>query len=341
MGHPGFFRQTLRRYRLLLGYLRRETVLPGLPVSAIISSTSRCNLRCPMCPRAISSFANVDIDFTLFTRIIEQGAPYFEYVILQGAGEPLLNPRIFEMIALSRRHGLRTGFSTNATLLRGERIDQLLDSGLDTLILAVDGTTPEVYEKYREGASYPVTMQNIEDFLRRKLETRAPVHVTVQMVRLPDNQHQVEDFKRLWRRPGVDQVRIKEDEIRVEHVGLEEKPATRQASNPCHFLWQGPIYIEENGDVYPCCHAWTAKPLGNVEKEPLTGIWNNPRIVAMRKAHAAGDLSGFPECLNCQAPKPRLPLILGSFAVDHYRVRKIIPVVERLNLFHKLNLFEK
>jgi len=294
-----------------------------------------------MCPRAISEFANIDIDFDLFTRIIEQGAPFFEYVILQGAGEPLLNPRIFEMVACSRERGLRTGFSTNATLLRGDRIDQLLSSGLDTLILAVDGTTPEVYEKYRQGAHFHTTIENIESFLRRKLETRSPIHVTVQMVRLPDNQHQVAEFRQTWNRPGVDQVRVKEDEINVENVSLQQKAPARKASNPCHFLWQGPIYIEENGDVYPCCHAWTAKPLGNVRIDSLAGIWNNPRIMAMRRAHASGDLSGFPECQNCQAPKPRLPLILGSFIVDHYRVRKIIPVVERLNLFHKLNLFEK
>lgn len=329
-----------QRYQLLRSYWKKEAVCPGLPLSAIISSTSRCNLKCPMCPRAISEFKNQDMDFDLFTRIVDEGAPYFEFVIPQGGGEPMLNPRIFDMVRYCKGRNLRVGFSTNATLLRGDRIEETLDSGLDYLIIAFDGTTPETYEKYRQGARFEETRANILNFLERKVARRSPIVVTLQMVRLPDNQHQIGDFRRMWHLPGVNDIRIKEDEIGVEGVCLAEKKEPPEFLNPCHFLWQGPIYIEENGDVFPCCHAWEAKPLGNVREQKLVEIWNNERMQAMRRAHVSGELRGLPECLACKAARPRLPLILGSFMVDSFRVRKLIPLVEKLNLLYRIALFE-
>jgi radical SAM protein with 4Fe4S-binding SPASM domain len=335
------FKSTLHRLRLLRSYLGRRAVCPGLPVTAIISSTSRCNLRCPMCPRAVTAFDNADIDFELFVKIIDEGSRYFEFAVLQGAGEPLLNRELGRMVRHCKERGIRAGFSTNATLLRGDRIDELLQSGLDYIILAFDGATPEVYEKYRAGARFDETMGNIRTFLRRKAELRSPIHVTVQMVRLPDNDSQIPAFRKMWRIPGVDQVRIKEDEICVKDVCLPGAATSPRAKNPCHYLWQGPIYIQENGDVFACCHAWTAQPLGNVREEPLERIWNSERMQAMRAAHVRGDVSAFPECCNCMAARPRLPLIIGSFLVDMYSVRKIIPLIERLNLLLRFALFEK
>jgi radical SAM protein with 4Fe4S-binding SPASM domain len=334
-------KKTSRRLYLLASYLLHRTVCRGLPLSAIVSSTSRCNLHCPMCPRAITEFANQDIDFELFRKIVDEGVPFFEFVIPQGGGEPLMHPRIFDLVRYCKSKGLRTGFSTNATLLRGEKLDELLDSGLDSLILAFDGATAETYEKYRQGASFEATRQNILEFLQRKQERKSPIHVTVQMVRLPENQSQIGDFHTMWRIPGVDQIRIKEDEICVEDVCIPSAQAPlRKKLNPCHYLWQGPIYVEENGDVYPCCHAWQAPPLGNVRRETLRDIWNNDRIRAMRAAHIRGDVSAFPECANCRAAKPRLPLIVGSFLVDSFRVRKLIPLFEKISRLSRNSLFE-
>lgn len=333
--------KSAHRLRLLLSYLRRRVVCPGLPLWAAISSTSRCNLRCPMCPRAISEFGNKDIDFNLFTKIVDEGAPYFECVIPYGGGEPLLNPRIFEMVRYCREKRIYTLLSTNATLLDADRTEALLDSGLDYLIIAFDGTTPEVYEQYRVGADFEKVRAHILHFLKRKVQLKSRTGVALQMVRLPANRHQVGDYRKMWRLPGVDAVRVKEDEICVEGVGLEERkhqPARRK--NPCYFLWQGPVYIEENGDVFPCCHAWTAKPVGNVSERPLAEIWNNETMQAMRKAHLEGHAERFPECANCLAPRPRFPLIVGSYLASALHVRKLIPVMERLSLRYGISLFE-
>lgn len=292
-----------------------------------------------MCPRAISTFANRDIDYPLFQKIIDEGAPYFQFVYLMGGGEPLLNPDLFRMVRECRRLGLGTGFSTNATLLRDETIEEVFDSGLDYIILAFDGTTPEVYEKYRQGARFSVTRQNILSFLKRKAELNSRIRVTLQMVRLPGNRHQVPDFFRMWHIRGVDDIRIKEDEIGV--VGETFKSAVLPPRrNPCHFLWQGPPYIDETGDVYPCCYMWDTSPLGNVREDPLQRIWNNKEMQALRAAHVAGRLEKYPLCRSCLAPRPRRAAITGSFLIDPRRLRQLIPLVERLALRHRISFFE-
>ncbi len=332
------------RYNLLKAYLRGDTVLSGLPLSIILSSTSRCNLKCPMCPRAISEFANVDIDFELFKKIVDEGKELFEFVIPQGGGEPLLNPQLVDMVKYCKNLGIRVGFSTNATVLTEDVSRKLIEAGLDYIIFAFDGATPEVYEYYRRGAKFDKVRENILNFLKLKRELKSKVFVTLQMVRLPLNNGQIKDFYKLWKVDGVDEIRIKEDEIKIEGVGFKEeveKVAKKKGKMaPCHYLWQGPVYIEENGDVYPCCHAWLSDPIGNIKEKSLAEIWNCDRIVKMREAHIKGDVSEFPECVNCAAPRPKKILIIGSFLVDTFNVRKIIPFVEKLNILYKIKLFD-
>ena len=293
-----------------------------------------------MCPRAISEFGNIDMELDLFQKIIDDGASFLEFVYLVGMGEPLMNPNIFKMVRYCKAKGIRTGISTNATLLRGEKIEEVFASGLDYIILAFDGATPKVYEKYRKGALFETTKNYILKFLERKKELKSPITVTVQMVRLPDNKDQVSDFYQLWNIQGVDSIRIKEDEICIDGVCLDERKGTAPRRNPCHVLWQGPAYIEENGDFYPCCSMWRSEPFGNVREYPIAYIWNNNKMQAIRRAHVTGNLSAFPECISCKAARPRLPLIVGSFLVDIYRVRRIIPMVERISLLYKIPLFE-
>jgi radical SAM protein with 4Fe4S-binding SPASM domain len=334
-------RATTHRIKLLMSYLKKGVICPGLPPNVIISSTSRCNLRCPMCIRTILKFDNKDIAFDLFRKIIDEGVPYFEFVILYGAGEPLMNPKIFDMVRYCKVNGLNVSFSTNATLLKGVATEQVFESGLDDIILAFDGATPHAYETCRKGARFSDTRDNIIDFLERKSELHSDIVVTVQMVRLPNNHTQIFDFIKLWNIKGVNSVRIKEDEVSVDGFCLDQGKSSPKNQNPCHILWQGPIYIEENGDVYPCCYMRrSSMPVGNIQDAPLKDIWNNDRMRKLRQAHVTGNGHIYPECSNCRAVKPRLPLIIGSFLLNSSMVRRIVPVVERLSLFYRIPFFK-
>jgi radical SAM protein with 4Fe4S-binding SPASM domain len=297
-----------------------------------------------MCPREIYDFPEDNIKLEHFRRVIDQGKEFLEFVVPYGIGEPMLHPKLYDMITYCKENGLKTGISTNATLLNEARSRKLIESGLDYLIFAFDGTTPEVYEKYRKGANFHQVRQNILNFLKLKKEMGSSIFCILQMVKLKENQHQIRDFYKMWSIDGVDAIRIKTDEVETESTTIAPRPAPTPAGqvrrNPCHIIWKGPMYVRFDGKVFPCCYAYATEPIGDIQENSIAEIWNSERMLKLREAHVRGDLSGYAACLNCKAVKPRWPLIVGSFVVDMYKVRKLIPFFEKLFARYKVSIFE-
>ncbi len=333
------FSQAQNRFRLMSGYLTGRADLQALPITLIVENTAKCNFKCPMCPREFGYYPPEDFDFRLFKQVIDEIKGQTELVFPWGGGEPLMNPEIGKMVRYCKDAGIYTVVSTNASLLNEERSRELIRSGLDNLILAFDGTTPEVYEKYRKGGDFHQVRDNILRFLEIKRELRSEIFTVLQMVRLPENQHQVGDFHRMWSIDGVDDIRIKEDEIVIPEVALKERVEHERRRHPCYQLWQGPPTINYKGDFYPCCHTWRSEPFGNVYEQSVYDLWNSEAMQKMRQAHLDGDLSDYPDCQDCHAPNPRLPVILGSFMFDMFKVRKWIPKMEKMAVFYRIPLF--
>lgn len=327
------------RFRLMSGYLTGRADLQALPITLIVENTAKCNFKCPMCPREFGYYPPEDFDFRLFKQVIDEIKGQTELVFPWGGGEPLMNPELGKMVRYCKDAGIYTVVSTNASLLDEDRGRELIRSGLDNLILAFDGTTPEVYEKYRKGGDFYQVRDNILRFLEIKRELSSKIFTVLQMVRLPENQHQVGDFHRMWSIDGVDEIRIKEDEIVIPEVALKERIEHERRRHPCYQLWQGPPTINYKGDFYPCCHTWRSEPFGNVYEQSVYDLWNSEAMQKMRQAHLDGDLSDYPDCQDCHAPNPRLPVILGSFMVDMFKVRKWIPKMEKMAVFYRIPLF--
>src|SRR5437667_11099419 len=195
------------RLSIAASYFRHKTVLAGGPIEITLESTAKCNLYCPMCPRHIYTFDNENMDLDLYKKIVQDCKDYVEFIWPYGIGEPMIHPKIFDMIRITHEAGIRTGMSTNATLMDDKRTDMLLDSGLDYVILAFDGATKETYEKYRIGATFEKTRANILAFLDKKLARQAKVYVVLQMVLLKNNTPEIDAYRRLWSIPGLDEIR--------------------------------------------------------------------------------------------------------------------------------------
>ena len=296
-----------------------------------------------MCIREAVKFDGPNLDVGLFRRLIDEGTGYFRYISFDGPGETVMNPEAFGMIRYARSKGIRMVFSTNATLMQERVVESILDSGLDHIIFSLNGTTREVYASVHGVDHFDTAVVNIRRFLHRKLERKASTMVTIQMVCLQQTLHQVDDFYRTWRQvPGVNSVRVKKDVVAVERVQKGEGVARAQRRNACARLWYGPVFIETNGDVYATPGVlYKAPPVGNVWRNTLSEIWNNNTMQAMRRAHASGDESPFPECVDCSYSRPTLPLIVGGFLLDPFLVGRLMPVAEKLAYWHSLPLYEK
>jgi radical SAM protein with 4Fe4S-binding SPASM domain len=327
------------RFHLLKNYIRGNPLVSGGPLTLAIESTAKCNLSCPMCMRASVYFPPRDMELRLFKKIIDESKAFLEFAVPYGAGEPLLNPEIFEMISYCRNAGVPTGISTNATLLNADRAGKLIASGLDSIIFAFDGATRESYQKYRKGADFEKVRENILTFLRVKNEMRARIFCILQMVRLRENRREFRDLVRMWRVKGMNEIRIKKDEVYNEECAVpgETQPLLR---NPCYLLWRGPMYIHYDGTVFPCCYIYPEEAIGNVKRTPLIDIWNSDGMIRLREAHVKRDLSCYPTCQNCPAARPKPAAVFGSFLINTHAARRVIPFFERMALIRNLSIFE-
>jgi radical SAM protein with 4Fe4S-binding SPASM domain len=325
------------RAKLLWGYLRRRERLRALPVEFIVETTAKCNLYCPMCPRETLRQPKEDMTEEIFQRLVGESSGTGEHMMLIGLGEPFLDKRIFERIEYCAQHNIHTLLSTNGTFLDEETCRRILDSPLAHITLSFDGATKESFEYYRKGAKFEKVRDNFLRLARMKKELGRGPEIVVQMVRMEGNAGEVEAFRAFWEQaPGVDKVRIKEDETNL--MRPDAGHGAEDWKYPCHYLWRGPMYVKWNGDVYPCCQSYMleGKPVGNIGREGLEEIWNSGEMRRMRRAHAEGRAGEIEICARCCTTIPHPVLVAGSLVLHGATVRRLLPVVERLVYFAKL-----
>ncbi|RPJ57410.1 MAG: radical SAM protein [Acidobacteria bacterium] len=129
-------------------------------LSINLEPTFRCNLACEMCPRFSSEDPHLDMAAETYERIC-QFMSLAHTVDFTGWGEPLLHPRIFEMIRAAKTRGCVTSMTSNGTALNERNSASLLDSGLDRLAVSVDGVRAETYNAIRVGSSFDRIQVNI------------------------------------------------------------------------------------------------------------------------------------------------------------------------------------
>jgi len=319
------------RAKLLWAYLRGHDRVNALPVEYIVETTAKCNLYCPMCPRETYKQPKEDMTAEIFDRLVQDAGDSAEHMMLIGLGEPFMDAKIFDRIEYCHKHGVHTLLSTNGTFLDESIAARLLDSTLAHITLSFDGATKESFEFYRKGARFEKVRDNFVRFAKMKHARGRGPQVVVQMVRMQRNVGEVEDFKRFWSAvPGVDQIRIKEDETNL--LQPESGHAASDWSRPCHYLWRGAMYVKWNGDAYPCCQSYMlgGKPIGNTGTESLLQVFNSPDMRQMRRLHVEGRAGEIDICSRCCTTIPHPMLVAGSLLLHGATVRKALPLVERL-----------
>jgi radical SAM protein with 4Fe4S-binding SPASM domain len=215
--------------------------------------------------------------------------------------------------------------------------ERLLNSPLRHITLSFDGASKETFEHYRKGARFEKVRDNFVRFCRMKHARGSRMQIVVQMVRMPGNAHEVDEFRRFWGAiEGVDQVRVKEDETNL--VQPEANRGGGSGARPCHYLWRGPVYVKHDGRVFPCCQSYMldGAPVGDLREKPLQEIVNSDQMRRLRRLHAAGRVSEIDMCARCCTAIPHPVLVAGSLIVHGKWVRRAMPLVERLVYGRKL-----
>jgi radical SAM protein with 4Fe4S-binding SPASM domain len=320
----------VNRAKLLWSYLLKRERVPALPVEYIVETTAKCNLYCPMCPRETHKQPKEDMADEIFERLVGGAQHTGEHMMLIGLGEPFMDRKIFDRIEYCERHGVSTLLSTNGTFLDEKLAERLLATRLQHITLSFDGFSKETFEYYRKGAKFEKVRDNFVRFARMKHERGSKVQIVVQMVRMPGNMHEVEEFRRFWSEiPGVDQVRVKDDET---NLVQPDGNRTGDAARPCHYLWRGAMYVKQDGRVFPCCQSYNldGAPVGDLREAPLEEIFNSDEMRRLRRLHAAGRAGEIDMCARCCTAVPHPLLVAGSLVLHGKWVRRAMPVIERM-----------
>lgn len=277
------------------------------PLHIDIESTNNCNLRCVMCTRNFMKEKLGFIDWSFYKKIINEAAKYnLPSIKLNYRGEPLLHPKIAEMVKYAKKKGiLEVQFNTNGVLLTENLAKKLIEAGLDRIIFSFDAAKKETYEKIRRGSNYDIVVKNIKDFVRVRngLGKKKPL-VRVQMVKMKENEKEAERFIKMWL-PVANRVAVS---TKRDPQGVKEK----MNHFPCHQIWQR-LMICWDGEVRMCCGDWAGEIiLGNAKKEKLYDIWHGDKLINIRKLHLANRFNEIPVCAKCEVNTPRCDKKLES-----------------------------
>lgn len=199
----------------------------GLPISISFEPTTSCNLRCPECPSGLRSFTRPTgmLEVDLFKKTIDSLADSLLYLIFYFQGEPYLNPHFLDLVKYAVKKKIYTATSTNAHYLNDENARKTVESGLDRLIISIDGTTQETYEAYRIGGNLDKVIEGTKNILKWKKELNsATPYVIFQFLVVKPNEHQLAEVQQLGDELGVDAVWFKTAQIYGYENGSELIP---------------------------------------------------------------------------------------------------------------------
>ena len=318
---------TLRRFvngaKLLGSFyasrLLNKPVQWGYPVSISFEPTTSCNLRCPECPSGLRQFSRptgmLQNDF--FKNTIDDIHKELLYLIFYFQGEPYLNPDFLEMVKYASDKKIYTATSTNAHYLNDEAAKKTVESGLDRLIISIDGTTQEVYQQYRVGGNLDKVLEGAKNIMKWKKELKSKTpFVFFQFLVVKPNEHQIEDIKRLAKEVGVDEVRFKTAQVydyetdpnnlvpTIDKFSRYKKnadgtyTAKNKLANRCWKLQHANV-ITWDGLVVPCCFDKDAThQLGNLKTQSFKEIWHNDNYKRFR-TELMKSRKNIDICANC------------------------------------------
>ncbi len=256
---------------------------------ARIENTNACNANCVICPREKMTRPIVFMPMGHFEYLVDQvydmGA---DLVSVFGYGEPLLDKTIVQKIEYCSNKGLDTFITTNASLLNKKMSQRLLDAGLTKMRFSVHG----IFQNYESvhGIGYNKIFDNLSFFIAMNDRYDCNVAVTV----IPMNGESVKEIIAAWN--GID------IEIWKPHnwgEGRSYRKLTKKRKKTCGRVHNGPIQIQADGDMIPCCFLTNAEiVLGSTYKKSIEDILKGDAYKGLRKKHESGDMQGL-ACETC------------------------------------------
>ncbi len=299
----------------LISLLIRKPVVWGYPPIVMIEPTNICNLKCPLCPSGADQLSRERgyMSFDMFRKIVDEVCESSFMLILWNQGEPFLNPDFCKMMEYADSKKMYLMVSTNANVMPDA--SKVIESGVDRLIVSLDGATQETYNKYRINGSLEKVLNNVKALVKiKKQKVSKKPYIIWQFLVMKHNEHEIEEIKSLAKDLGVDECALKTVQIYskddIENF-LPKNPKYRRykitgdsfelkfkIKNRCYRIWNQPV-INWNGEMSVCCFDKDIQfKIGNIKDNSFMELWRSKAFNKFRKA-VLKDRSKFEICRNC------------------------------------------
>ncbi len=256
------------------------------------------------------------LNLNLFKSVLDQIKDSLFYLTLYFQGEPFLNKDLFEMIRYAKSRKIYVATSTNAHFLDEECARKTVESGIDRLIVSIDGTTQGSYEKYRIGGELEKVLQGVRNInsWKGKISSASPFLI-LQFIIFKHNEHEISEMKKLGKELNVDKVVFKTAQVYDFSNGNELIPKNKdfaryeqndtgnftiknRLENRCWKLWHSCV-ITWDGSLVPCCFDKDAKHvMGNLKYESFKEIWQGEQYRKFRN-NLLKNRNEIEICRNC------------------------------------------
>ncbi len=303
----------------LLSKLSQKAFVWGLPFIVHVEPTVACNLKCPQCLTGMGQIKRSDnfMPFELFKNFIESHSEYIWYLLLYNQGEPFRHKNLIDFIRLAKEKKIYVMTSTNGHFLSNvNSVRALIKSGLDSIIISLDGADAETYQKYRINGDFQKVIRGIENLVnqRKKLHSKTP-EIMIQFLVTAHNEHQIDEMKKLCKKLGADRLLMKTFQVESFENGKHYLPINKKfnrykkqghnfklkskTKNICARLWYSTVILSD-GRVVPCCFDKNGTyTFGKITDDlTLAEIWTSEHYKQFREAVSA-NREKIPICGNC------------------------------------------
>ncbi len=297
--------------------LTKRTVVWGVPPVLTIEPTNLCNLKCPLCTTGSGEMERVGGRMTMetFEQIMDNFGQDIFFLLVYHQGEPYINKHFLDFVRMAKKQKIYVTTSTNGHYFTDKSIQDTIDSGLDSMIVSIDGINQDSYVRYRVGGTLAKVITGTKKLMeeRERRRSRTP-NVALQFLVMKHNEHEIPEMRRLAKEIGVDRLLIKNIEVRSVAEAHEWLPADdafrryhfdgesftvkNSEKESCTRPWLSTL-VNWDGSIVPCCFDKNGHyRMGTINNSRIDEIWKGDDFQDFRKKLLKNRLD-IDICRNC------------------------------------------
>lgn len=268
------------------------------PSVIALELTNRCNAQCVMCPRDDISRKRENMDFELFKHAVDSSIKAGVFVFqLSYFGEPTLYPRLAEAVQYikSKSPDAWVQLNTNAARLDEKTARNLLNSGISSIRISIEGNNKLEYNRIRVGLDFEQLEANVKRLREIIDDMNSACTIVVQGLNIKGVPLIEDEYKAYWGK-YAHQVGVRNDR---EMVSLEKESLLHKVI-PCPKLFSH-LIIMADGNVTICGQDWGGfEAFNDINVNSVKNIWFSKKIVYYRLLHLFGLKKLIPICSTCR-----------------------------------------